>query len=1095
MLRVNRCPHCDTDNREGRRYCASCGAALPRACDRCGFFNEAGERYCGGCGAELEQLQEAGGLGINRGPLANQSERRQVTILFSDLSDYTKLTAQHDPEETHAILQRFFEAVDATVTKFGGAIERHIGDSVMGVFGAPLAHGDDPYRAVLAAGEIHRSVASISKKAGVALSVHVGIASGTVMASHTGSSLKAAYAVVGSPVNLAARIQGAAAPGQTLVSNSVWEATQELIVFEPLGAVELKGIAAPVPIWCVKGERPERSMDRVVPFVGRRAETRLLSSLLSEVLESGHGKTVYLRGEAGIGKTRLIRTMADLARKQGFSCHTALVLDFGVGQARDAPRTLVAGILNLGPNSTEKDRIEAASKAVDEALLDPNDAAFLCDMLDAPQRPEFLTLYSTMDDAARIRGRRKVTVDLIRSASARYPLLLIIEDLHWADTTTLDTVAAIADALHECRVVLAMTSRIEGDQLDDAWRGRVHGGITAIDLGPLRPEEASEFGERLSVANAMLVQRCIDRAEGNPLFLEQLLRNTEESAGADEIPATIQSLVLSRMDRLGTSDKAALQAAAVAGQRFSLEFVRCLIQDQTYVPTSLLRHQMIRPEGEELLFSHALVRDGVYSSLTHERRRLLHLASAEFYQEKDPILCAEHLQQANDPAAAQAYARAAVSQASGYRFDTALALAERGRGIARDATERFSLDALRGEYLREIGRVRESLEAWQAALADAQNPSDRCRALIGIAAADRILSRYEPALSALAEAQPLAQADERMIERAQIHYYRGNIRFAQGDTAHCLSEHQAALAAAESAGSPEWIARASSGVGDGLYSSCRMQTALRAFQNCVTICEEHGYGRIALPNRIMSGHCMIYLQRSNEALEIIGNARKIATLAGNPLAEMFAIQSLITVLVESGRSSEAADYFGPALAKTRELGARRYEANILAKRAEFFLQKGERIDARASAEEAVAISREVGMGFTGPYALAVLAQAADDPSIRVSTLAQGEAALDQGSVGHNRIWFYRVASEVHIEDRNWDEANRCADRLELATADEPLALVDFLTSRIRALCSAGRGESTFDLQQRLDRLIEEGTAKQHNDWLKALYKMSECRVR
>jgi len=1093
MSRSNRCLQCDADNREGRRFCASCGAALPQACDVCGFLNEPAERYCGGCGTQLEESKAAGGLGVDREPIPDQGERRQVTILFSDLSDYTTLTAERDPEEMHDILQRFFEAVDATVTKFGGAIERHIGDSVMGVFGAPLAHGDDPYRAVLAAGEIHRSVAVISKQTGVALSVHIGIASGTVMASHSGSSLKAAYGVIGTAVNLAARLQSAAAPGQTLVSNPVREATQELIDFEPLGAIKLKGIIAPEPIWRVKAERYEKSTDRAVPFVGRRAEIRLLSSLLAEVLESGHGKTIYVRGEAGIGKTRLIRTIGDLAHAQGFSCHTALVLDFGAGQARDAPRTLIASILGLGPGSSEQDRIEAASRATDEALLDQNDAIFLNDMLDIAQRPEFQILYSTMDDAARSRGRRKVTVDLIRSASTQYPLFLIIEDLHWAEATTLDTIAEIADIAHQSRVVLAMTSRIEGDPLDDAWRGRIRGGITAIDLGPLRPEEASEFGERLHIANAMLVQRCVDRAEGNPLFLEQLLRNSQESAVVDEIPATIQSLVLSRMDRLNASDKAALQAAAVAGQRFSLKFVRTLIQDPAYVPTNLLRHQMIRPEGEELLFSHALVRDGVYSSLTHERRRLLHRVSAEFYKQTDPILCAEHHEQAGDPEAADAYARAAISEASGYRFDTALVLAERGRAVARVGPERFGLDALRGEYLREAGRARESLAAWQAALAYAPDALDRCRALIGIAAANRILSRYEPALSALAEAQPLAQGNDRRIERAQIHYYRGNIRFAQGDTAHCLTEHQAALAAAESADNPEWTARASSGVGDALYSSCRMQTALRAFENCVAICDEHGYGRIALPNRIMIGHCMIYLQRAKEALEIIENARKIATLAGNPHAEMFAIQSLITVLVESGRSSEAAEYFDPAVAKARELGARRYEANILAKRAEFLVHKGERISALASAEESVAISREVGMGFTGPYALAVFAQASDDPAIRVSALAQGEAALDQ-SVGHNRIWFYRVASEVHIEDHNWSEADRCADRLQLVTTNEPLALVDFLTSRIRTLCSVGRGERTHDLQKHIDQLIHEGTSSQQEDWLKAL-RMASAQVR
>ncbi len=985
----------------------------------------------------------------------------------------------------HGILQHFFEAVDSAVTKFGGAVERHIGDNVMGVFGAPLAHGDDPYRAVRAAGEIHRVVAAIGDKNGVALSVHVGIACGTVMASNTGSTLKAAYGVVGSPVNLAARLQGNAAPGETLVSNAVREATEDLIDFEAMGLVVLKGLPAPVPVWRVSAERRERTTDRVVPLIGRRAELKLLGSLLDDVSENGLGKTIYVRGEAGIGKTRLMQAIGQLARERGFSCHTALVLDFGAGQGRDAARTLVADSLGLGPTSSEQDRRMAAAGAVENALIASSNAVFLHDLLDVPQTAELRALYETMDDAARMRGKRIVTAELVRSLSAKRPLLLIVEDLHWADATTLDTLSAIADAARECRAVLAMTSRIEGDQLDDAWRGRVRGGITAIDLGPLRPEEASQFGMRLHIANAQLLQRCIDRADGNPLFLEQLLRNTEESAEAEDIPASIQSLVLSRMDRLPAADKMALQVAAVAGQRFSLGFVRSLLRNPAYSPAILLQHQMVRPEGEEFLFSHALVRDGVYSSLTQERRRHLHRASAEFYLHKDPVLHAEHLEQAHDLGAAKAYCGAAAAEAAEYRYDRALALAERGRLVEGSGPERFSLEALRGEYLREIGRSAESLDAWEAALAAAADGRERCRALIGIAAANRILSRYEPALSALAQAQPLAESEDLLIERAQIHYYRGNIRFAQGDSANCLAEHQAALAAADSADSPEWRARASSGVGDALYSFCRMQTAAQAFQSCVDICDAGGYGRVALPNRLMIAHCMIYLQRIGDALPIIENVRKIAALAGNPNAEMFATQSLVTALVESGRLEAASEFIDSALARARSLGARRYESNVLAKAAEYQLHFGTRTDALQLAQESVAISRDVGMGFTGPYALAVLAGATDEPSMRAAALAEGEALL-RGSVGHNRIWHYRVASEVHMKDRNWNEANRCADELQRVTAAEPLPLVEFLVARIRALSRAGRGERGAQLQSELDRLIGEGVAKRHDDWLAAL---------
>ncbi len=401
-----------------------------------------------------------------------------------------------------------------------------------------------------------------------------------------------------------------------------------------------------------------------------------------------------------------------------------------------------------------------------------------------------------MDNLVRNRGKQRVAAGLVRAMSATAPILLLVEDLHWAEPLTLENLAAIADAVSACPVILAMTSRIEGDQLDDGWRARVRAGITSIDLGPLRPEEASEFGRRLRIANDALLWRCIDRAEGNPLFLEQLLRNTEEGAETDEVPASVQSLVLARMDRLDARDKAALQAASIGGQRFSLDLVRALVRNPDFLPATLLRHQMIRPDGAELLFAHALVRDGVYSSLTHERRRALHRAAADWYAPRDAVLRAEHLERANDPSAAQAYRAAANAQALDYHYDRALALAERGRAIATMPADQFGLDALRGEYLREAGRAPDSLEAFERALSEAQSPLESCRAYIGITAADRILSRTEPALSALAQAQLLADADCLEIERAQIHYYRGNILFAQGDAAGCLAEHQAGAASA-----------------------------------------------------------------------------------------------------------------------------------------------------------------------------------------------------------------------------------------------------------------------------------------------------------
>jgi tetratricopeptide (TPR) repeat protein len=265
-----------------------------------------------------------------------------------------------------------------------------------------------------------------------------------------------------------------------------------------------------------------------------------------------------------------------------------------------------------------------------------------------------------------------------------------------------------------------------------------------------------------------------------------------------------------------------------------------------------------------------------------------------------------------------------------------------------------------------------------------------------------------------------------------------------------------------------------------------MSTALKAFQDCVSLCDAHGYGRVALPNRVMIGHCLIYLQRASEAVTTIESARSIALQAENPHTAMFATQSLGVVFVNSGQPDEALKYLPDALAQSRALGARRYESNVLSQLAECTLSQGRREDALALAQDAVAISRELGMGFNGPYALAVLARATDDSSLRAAALAEGEAVLRTGSVGHNRIWYYRVAGEAYIESAEWLKADRCADAIRAAASAEPLPLVEFIAARLKALAAAGRGEGGVGLRAEIERLIAQGTAHGHYGWLRPL---------
>ena len=299
-------------------------------------------------------------------PATAAGEHRQVTVLFADIAGFTRLTTELGAENIHSLLNRYFETVDAIVANYGGTVDKHIGDNVMAVFGAPIAHDDDPLRAVRAAFEIHRQVGQLHDSQGRKLEVHVGIASGQVVASGTGSDKHRQYTVTGDSVNLAARLLSKAKAGETLISDALHRAVAHVVDCESLGDVDVKGIDRPVAIWKVKSQRVADGPVARMPFVGREAELAQLAGVVEGCRESGRGRAIVIRGEAGIGKTRLVEEFTRIAAANGFKVHRGLVLDFGVGEGRDAIRAVVQSLLNIPSGSNEETRQAAADATIAE---------------------------------------------------------------------------------------------------------------------------------------------------------------------------------------------------------------------------------------------------------------------------------------------------------------------------------------------------------------------------------------------------------------------------------------------------------------------------------------------------------------------------------------------------------------------------------------------------------------------------------------------------------------------------------------------------------------------------------------------------------
>jgi class 3 adenylate cyclase len=990
------------------------------------------------------------------------AERRPVAIMFCDLVGYMRLSSRLDPEEVHAILERFFAIVDSVVDSYGGTIDKHIGDAAMALFGTPRAYGDDGLRAVRAALEIQLAVPAQLASASGALAVHVGLAMGEVVASRVGSEKRREYTVVGEAANLAARLLRQARAGETLVSEEIWRVTSRFADYEALGGQELKGFERPVPVFRLKGLREAAAGQ--LPIVGRQGELAQCRGALTRVAEGSSGAVIVVRGEPGIGKTRFVEELQSIAGDLGFERHTGWALDFGAERGHGAVGVIVRSLLALRREASHVDVEQALAAATDPPEPSNYDALYLRDLMEVPQRDEDRALYEAIDAGARARGKERALARLVETSARHAPLLLVVEDVHWADSPTLELLAALARATAECHAALVLTTRIGGDPLDAGWRATLADDVQlAVDLAPLTSAEAETMASSFAAAEDFAA-KCVERAGGNPLFLEQLLRAAQDLVEG-KLPTTVQSVVLARADLLAPNDRRAIEAASALGQRFALSTLRALIDDPRYDGEALLRNALLRSAPGGLQFVHALVRDGVYASLTRPRRRQLHKLAAGVLLD-EPTLRAEHLDLSDDTEAPRAYLAASKEQEVLFRQDQAAALARRGLAIATDPQDRADLALALGDLELHAGRGQEALDAYRGALSDCRSDRDCLRGLIGRAAANRLLAKLGDAFAALSEAEPRARAAAADRALAEIHYLRGNLHFARGELDFCRKEHSAALEVALRLDSPEWRAHALSGLADAQYMDCRMATALKLFAECVELNEVAGLTRILTANCVMMGHCRIYVCEFDTGLEM-HRGLEIARRISNRHGEMFALQSIGLCLTAAGRYGRTAEVQAQALEQARALNARRYEAIILGICAELALVEGRLAEALVLARDGLAASEETSPGFAGPLLFGLLALLERGPAEQAAALAAGEALLAKGAVGHNHFWFRKYAIEQALNARDWDAADRHAGALAARTGDEPLPYSDMIVERERILARIGRRAATEEDERTL----------------------------
>ena len=942
------CAKCGHANPAGAKFCGECGTRLAAACPACRAENPPGNKFCGQCGAALTPAAALASPPDAAPPRhlaerilqlreALEDERKQVTVLFADLKGSMEMLAERDPEEARALLDPVLKQMMDAVHAYDGTVNQVMGDGIMALFGAPVAHEDHAVRACYAALRIQDAMRRYTEKVrashGIEIQVRVGLNSGEVVVRSIGSDLRMDYSAVGQTTHLAARMEQLATPGTIRLTAATLALAEGYVEVKAIGAVPVKGVAQPVEVFELTGATAARTRIQVsrarglTRFVGRSAEMEELRHAASEA-RAGRGQVVAVIGEAGVGKSRLVYEFITSREVSDF-----LVLESGsISYGKATPFLPLADLLRNYFRIDSRDDLRAIRVKVTGGLLTLDEGLrdvipVVLWLLDAlPDESSFLALGPAERRRQALDGLKRI---VLRENETR-ALIVVFEDLHWIDAETQAFLDGFVDSIPRTRILLAVDYRPE---YRHGWASKSY--YRQLRVDPLAPESADALLDGLLGADpsvAGLKPLLVERTEGRPLFLEETVRMLIENGGlsgergayrwdgradALQVPATVQAIIAARIDRLDPDDKRLLQAAAVVGTHVPFTVLREIAQlDEDRLRLALGRLQAaefvyearIFPELE-YAFAHALTHEVAYGGVLQERRRWLHQAALEaierLYAERrgEQIeRLAYHAVQGHVPLKAIAYLREAGGRAL-------------SRSANRDAIAFFE-QALRfvAEMPKDSAALDDELEiriALGPALIAVKGP-----------ASDEVEANYTRALE-------LVESRGAQARRFPVLWGLWYVQYNRGETAIALQTGKRMLISAQTAGDEGQLLEAHHALWPLLTGMGRPRQATFHAEQALALYDRSRHAHFA---HLYAGHdpggcCRFHLAIlrwlcgfPDQALRFAADALRLAEELKHAATTMYTFWHIGWVRYQRGERELAADLFERMIGVAEALG-------------------------------------------------------------------------------------------------------------------------------------------------------------------------------